>query len=267
MCLCLVRILHGQEPFSRDEALKQLYNQYDAEKKTANWVCVKGQEHAAWPCWKEYSTVSISVLLVAQVQEQGVEEAYFVASAKPANAPLGYECHACRPAIGIAVFAWKAPHWALQSGNPAVGFYGGWGGPPGVDIAQIGPEKHGILLSNSDMAQGFAWSARSLLIPISSTVDEVWSIQDEQDNLGAIDPDDKLNKQVAYRSSAAVRFCANYQEANSSSDYFDIEVISRGTDREDYNHPLKKENWTEIYRFSNGKYRLLQHADFIEIKK
>jgi len=264
--ICQFAVLHGQEPLSREEALKQLYDHYDAAKNTANWICVKGQEHAAWPCWTEYSTVSISVLLVAQVQEQGVEKTYLAASAKPGSAPLGYECHACRPAIGVAVFAWKAPHWVLQSANLAVGFFGGWGDPPGVDLVEIGSNKYGVLVSTDDMAQGFAWSQKHLFINVATTIDEVWSIQDEQDNLGAVDSDDKLNKEVAYRSSAAFRFSADYQEANSSSDYFDIEVISRGTDREDYSHPLKQENWTEVYRFSNGKYRLLRHTDFVETK-
>jgi hypothetical protein len=30
---------------------------------------------------------------------------------------------------------------------------------------------------------------------------------------------------------------------------------------------MKHENWTEIYRFYNGKYNLLRHLDFVEGEK
>jgi len=44
-------------------------------------------------------------------------------------------------------------------------------------------------------------------------------------------------------------------------------VISTGKDREDFNNPIKPENWTEIYRFKDGEYKLLSHKDLIEKPK
>ncbi|MGA3134658.1 MAG: hypothetical protein ABSC88_01560 [Terracidiphilus sp.] len=271
ICLCALYALPAQEPISRDEALKQIYSQYDAGKETAKWVCTKDQEretaHEGWPCWKEYSTVSISVELIAEVQEGSAEKVYLVTSAKPANNPNGYDCHACAPAIGVGVFTWQAEHWVLESANAAVGFYGGWGSPPWIELMQVGPEKHGLLLSFDDMGQGYAWSFKRLLTPLGKTISDVWSIETEKDNLGAIDPDDKLNKQVPYRSTAAFKFYADLSYDGGSPDYYDIEVISRGEDRADFDHPMKHENWTEIYRFKDGKYRLLSHKDFVEVKR
>jgi hypothetical protein len=104
-------------------------------------------------------------------------------------------------------------------------------------------------------------------MPLDKTVSEVWSIEDEQDNAGAYDPSDKLNKQAPYRSSAAFKFFAVGSNDGGSTDYFDLEVISRGQDRKDYGHPVKQENWTEVYRFSDGKFRLLNHRNFVEINK
>jgi len=158
-------------------------------------------------------------------------------------------------------------HWVLESANAAVGFYGGWGSPPRIELVQIGPEKHGVLLSVDDMGQGYASSFKRLLTPLGKTVSEVWHIEDEQDNFGAIDPNDKLNRQVPYRSVSAFKFNAGLSYDGGSPDYYDIEVISRGEDRVDFDHPLKHENWTEIYRFKDGKYRLLSHKDFVEIKR
>jgi hypothetical protein len=268
-CLTAVGLLRAQEPFSQTEALKQIYNQYDAEKKTAQWVCTKAQQaeplHEGWLCWKEYATVSVSVELMVEVKEGDTEKVYLAASAKPANFPDHYECHACAPAIGMGVFVWQEQHWVLQSANAAIGFYGAWGDPPGIELVKIGPEKHGVMLSIDDLAQGYAWSTRTLLATVDRTVKEIWSIQDEQDNLGAIDPDDKENDQTPYKSAATFKFFPAKNE--SSMEYFDIEVISTGNDREDFNHPIKPENWTEIYRFKGGKYKLLSHKDFIEVKR
>lgn len=266
-CLFAINALSAQDLLSRDKALHQLYHEYDAAKKTAPWVCGLDRDHPnaenGWPCDRDYATVSIAVLLMAEVQEDGTDKVYLVASARPANPPNGFECHACRPAIGVAVFKWQGESWILQCANPATGFYGAWGDPPGVDLVKVGPEKHGLLLSERDLAQGFAWSSAMLLLPISGKVTESWRIQDEQDNLGAYDPTDKLNKQVPYRSSAAFKFIAA-DHLDGSADYYDIEVESRGEDRKDLDHAVKQENWTETYRFTGGKYRLIRHTDFIE---
>jgi hypothetical protein len=275
MCLGAMGALQAQEPLSQDEALKQIYSQYDAAKHTAHWVCTKEQEkdgmHTGWPCDKDNETVYVSVELTAEVQEGSAKKTYFAISAKPINpetgdySGAGYNCHGCSVAVGAGVFTWKGQQWVLESASAAVGFYGEWGHPPGIELVQVGPEKHGLLLSVNDEAQGFAGSNKILLLPINRTVAEVWFIEDENDNLGRIDPNDKSNHEVPYKSSATFKFFA----ANDgvSREYYDIEVISRGKDREDFGHPIKPENWTEIYRFKDGKYKLLSHKDFIEVKK
>jgi hypothetical protein len=269
--LSAVSIMQAQEPLSQTEALKQIYSQYDAEKGTAQWVCTKGQQrdspHEGWLCWKEYATVSVDIDLMAEVSEGSTKKVYIVTSAKPTNYPDNYECHACAPAIGVAVFAWQADHWALESANAAVGFYGGWGGGPlEIELVQIGLEKHGLLLSDGDEGQGFSSSFKNLLAPLGNTINQIWSIEDEQDDEGAYDPTDKFAPHVLYRSSAAIRFYAVELSGDTSTFYYDIEVISRGNSSKDNIH-LKPENWTEIYRFKDGKYRLIQHNDFTEIQR
>lgn len=269
-CLCAAWPLRAQDRLSVIDALGQLYSGFDPDHSTAQWVCTKEQEddssHPGWPCWKEYVTVQVSVELMAEVGENGTDKVYLVASAKPAGYPEGYTCHACQPAIGAAVFVAQEGNWALQSSNPAIGFYGGWGDSPRVDLVRAGPDKRGFMLSKEDIAQGYAWSTKVLLLPFNRTVVEAWSIEDEQDNAGAIDPTDKLNKQQPYHSSAAFRFYAPDSDHVSFDDYYDIEVISRGKNTKGPNASLKPEDWTEIYRLEDGKYRLLRHTEFIEVK-
>lgn len=270
--LCSAITSLGQSPFSTDEALKQLYHDYDPATKTAQWVCTKEQLreglHTGWQCWKEDTTVSVSVILMAQVPEGDATRVYLATSAKPAHDPMGeYNCHGCAPAIGAAVFVWKSQGWALESANAAIDFLGGWGEPPSVDLVAVGSEKHGLVLSSDDEGQGFSSSFKELLIPLGKGIENVWGIEDESDDVGAIDPDDKANSPPLYHSSAAIRFFAAEDVNEDNGGYYDIEVISRGTSWQGWNHPVRPENWTEIFTFKDGKYRLSHRTMFSEVKK
>jgi len=268
---CVLSTAQAQTPLSRDEALKQLYHEYDATNATAQWICTKDQiqslKRAGWLCRDEDVTVTISVLLMAEVDDGN--EIYLVASAEPAKDPSGYGCHTCAPAIGVAIFAWKADRWIMQSANTATGFYGGWGHPPDVDFVTIGPYKHGLMLSLDDDGGGFTSSSKALLAPIDKTVREIWSIPVEEDDYGAYDPTDSYAEHVRYRSSVGINFIANDESINEDTyknSYYDIEAISRGKKLTARNR-LKDENWTDIYRFSNSKYRRVQHHVFSEIRR
>jgi hypothetical protein len=273
--LCATTASLCQSPFSTEEALKQLYHKYDPAKGTAQWVCTNEQQ-AKEPdrlCQylqdgniKDDTTVSVSVILTAQVPEGEVSRIYLATSVIPARFPGEFDCHACVPATGAAVFVWQGQRWVLESANVAADYLGGWGEPPRVDLITIGPQKHGLLLSWTDMAQGFVSSSKVLLAPLGKSVEEVWDLSDEDDNMNAIDPNDKLLSMPACRASAAFRFLAGDEAISDKSDYYDIEVISRGLSFLDYDHPATRENWTEVYTFSDGKYRLSHRKTFVEVK-
>jgi len=264
--------LHSQGPFSVDDALKQLYHKYDPATKTAQWVCTKEQSaegmHAGWPCTDEYKTVSLQVILTEQVREGDVTRTYLAISAKPADNSDGpYNCHACATATGAAVFSWQGQRWAMESADAAIAFYGGWGDPPRVELVAVGPQKHGLILSWDDLAQGFAASSKSLLVPIGKTINEVWAIGDESDDDDAIDPNDKTESPPHYHSSSTIRFVPVKGVIGSVSDYYNIEVVSRGTSWEGYGHRVKPANWTATYAFRDGKYRMIRKTVSVEVKK
>jgi hypothetical protein len=277
--ICLCGILRAQTPLSQDEALKQMYGNYDSNTKTTTLPCTEAQRadnektHGSWwPCYKDDSMVSIQVILMAAVPtwtdpKHKTDETYLVTSAVPAHDPSGFECHACQPAIGVAQFIWQDQRWKLETANATVGFYGSWGGPPFVDLVAIGPSRYGVLVSVEDGGQGYTDGYKWLLAPIGKTVAEVWNIQDEQDDFGAYDPKGVDGPSIRYRSAAAIRFSCIFDDscANGNS-YFDIEVISRGLDARGTKTSLKPQNWTNIYQFKDGKYQLVQHQQFIEKK-
>jgi hypothetical protein len=126
------------------------------------------------------------------------------------------------------------------------------------------------MLSLDDDGGGFASSGKALLAPIDKTVREIWSLPVEEDDYGAYDPTDSYAEHVRYRSSVGINFIANDEssinEDTYKNSYYDIEAISRGKKLSARNR-LKDENWTDIYRFSNGKYRRVRHRVFSEIRR
>ena len=55
-------------------------------------------------------------------------------------------CFACLPIIGAAVFSKEGGKWVLEAENKYVGMTGGYGVLGGdVGLAEVGPEKHGIV--------------------------------------------------------------------------------------------------------------------------
>jgi hypothetical protein len=269
---CFYGILRAQTPLSQDEALKQMYGNYDASTKTATLSCTHAQKvdnskkHGSWwPCYEDDSVVSVEIILMATVPK--IEETYLVTRAVPAHDPLGFDCHSCEPAIGVAQFVWQDQKWKLERANATVGFYGSWGNPPFVNLMAIGPSQYGVLLSIDDGGQGYMFGSKWLLAPIGKTVSEVWNIQDELDNFGAYDPKGVDGPLIRYRSAAAIRFSCIFDDSCANGNgYFDIEVISRGLDETGPKTSLKAQNWTDVYQFKDGKYKLVRHQRFLETK-
>lgn len=277
--ICLCGFLRAQTPLSKDDALKQLYGNYDPSTKTATLSCTDAQRvdnektrSSWWPCYEDSSVVSVETMLMATVAtwtdpKHKSEETYLITSAVPAHAASKFDCHSCDPAIGVAQFVWQSQKWELEKANATVGFYGSWGSPPFVDLVAIGPSRYGVLLSVNDGGQGYTFGSKWLLAPIGKTVAEVWRIQDEQDDFGAYDPKGVDGPSTRYRSAAALRFSCIFNDSCANGNgYFDIEVISRGLDESGPKRSLKPQNWTNVYQFKDGKYKLVQHQQFIETK-
>jgi hypothetical protein len=257
----------------------QMYGTFDPSAKTATLSCTDQQRvdnektrGSWWPCYKDSSVVSVEIILMATVpvwidSKHKIEETYLVTSAVPAHAALGFECHSCEPAIGVARFVWQDQTWKMENANATVRFYGSWGRPPFVDLVAIGPSHYGVLLSTDDGGQGYMYGYKWLLAPIGKTVTEVWKIQDEQDNFGAYDPKGVDGPSIRYRSAAAIRFSCIFDDSCANGNgYFDIEVISRGLNVAGPKSSLKAQNWTDVYQFKDGKYKLVRHQVFIETK-
>jgi hypothetical protein len=252
-------VVSAQTPLPPDEALAQIYKNYDPAKHQAKWSCSPSQKsddpakRDGWTC-DEGEVVRVSLLLISQSQEGQEWKTYVVASASPGENPRDFECHGCAPAIGVAVLVWQDDHWLLRNSNAAVGFYGSWGGgPDDVELVGIGPARHGVILWTSGGGQGYHESEKHLIAPAQNTADEIWTLNDETDDSGAYDPTDKFAPHRRYYAEVAFKFIYV-----GNDDYYDILAMSRGTDG------IGKANWTKQYRFRDGQYRLFRTATYGE---
>jgi hypothetical protein len=257
--------LQAQEPLSRAEALRQLYQHYDDANKTAQWVCAKDRKTDD-PCWEGAdATVSIAPLLTAEVNEDGIEKMYLVASAKPADG--SYECHVCAPTIGAAVFALNSGQWVLQSKNEVTGFFGTFGLPADIDLVMVGPKLHGIMITNAYGGQGYVESTKTLLLPLAATVNDVWSTKDQQDDRG----DDfglerSLSHRLRYLSSAGIRFrWVGGPENDLRNDYYNIEVVSHRKSVRIDTLWIKQKYWEDTYQFNGSKYLRVSHEQLTKV--
>ncbi len=246
---------NAQEPLSRDEALGQLYQHYDDTNRTAQWVCPNDRTKDD-PCWDgEDAKISIAPLLIAEVNEDGIERTYVVASAEPSNKDR-WECHVCGPAIGVAVFAMKSGQWILQCKNAATGFFGSFGQPGDVNLVAVGPHRHGVMLSADFGGQGYYESTETLLLPIGANITQVWSekvkLDDEGDDGGV---ERKISNRLRYTSFSGISFYwIGGPDGSLRHDYYDIATISHRSSYRIRTRWTKEEYWHDTYRFDGNKY-------------
>jgi len=251
---------------SRAEALRQLYQHYDDSNKTAQWVCAKDRKNDD-PCWDgDDATVSITPLLTAGVNEDGIQRTYIVASAKPSNKD-SYECHLCGPAIGVAVFAFESGQWVLKSKNEATGFFGSFGEPGDVNLAAVGPHRYGVMLFTDFGGQGYYESTETLLLPLAANVTQVWSVTVKQDDMGDDEgPERRISHRLRYLSSSGISFYwTGGPEGSLRNYYYDIAVVSHRSSYRFRTHWVRQEYWEDTYQFNGSKYLRTSHQKLTKI--
>src|SRR5688572_343463 len=120
-----------------EEALKQVYGGPVWEsKQLARHFRESAQTRA-------FVTLAFS----ASFTEGGQQKTVVVAKLTPK--PLAeYQCHACLPLIGGAVFVRAGDAWQVESRTHIIDFGSAWGSR--FSVAQIGPDRYGVLHHRED---------------------------------------------------------------------------------------------------------------------
>jgi len=201
--------------------------------------------HGMWLCPKDRMDCptgegpdEVDVLKVAVVMERSEVIAYAVTSLND-----DFDCHACAPLLGMAVFTWREHRWRVQRARADATRFGTFGDPPTVSIVQIGPHLHGMMLTLRSMGQGYSTTSKKLLAVSESSIATIWdaTISESEDRI------ETVGRATVAKMRASYRFVPN-----GDSDHFDLLVASRG--RGYLEGKLAAENWNDTYHFEDGTY-------------
>jgi hypothetical protein len=163
-----------------------------------------------------------------------------------------HDCHACAPQLGMAIFVWRKAHWQLERERPDASFLGTFGAAPTAKFVRIGPRAHGFLLTLGTLGQGYEETMASLLAPSGPSIETVWQGILYQ-HLEQEDAVDKSVRDIP-NMNASIHFAPL-----RNSDHYQLIVAmhGRGYDPSNRTSEVRPLNRTDIFRFANGKYQLL----------
>jgi len=226
--------------FAVADAMKALYGNYDPAKKISIYKLTKTFQNSYFD---KPGKVAVYPFLVAGASDSGTTKVFMLTYAIPAGAPI-FDCHACAPVIGVAVFAKKNGSWAAESALNAFNPLGNWGGPPNAEIVRIGPDRAAFQLTPGGTNQGETFSLVMFLVPWQGGIREVFEAQTdwpEQTDCG-----DGMG--YCRDVSAEVSF-----ERGANPDYDDIVVKLSATETDSHDKDVQVHR-VQRWNFADGKY-------------
>lgn len=232
------------QTFDIAQAMRMLYGNYDVKKQIS--VASLPKDKLSLPGAGE-GPLTVRPLFHAFLSDGGVQSFMLVTYA----VPPAYGCHGCAPVIGMAVYSQKGLNWKMDASNRAVTLAGGWGEPPkDVKLVQIGPNRHGVQVTDVGGGQGETTTVLKLLIPWNGAVNLGLERIVADDDSGDCGPEESL---PCYANRRTLTFIPN-----EKGEYYNLELKLMGTDLPvsdaDNSKRARKVTGVESLKFENGKY-------------
>jgi hypothetical protein len=235
------------EAFDIVQAMKMLYGNYDMKKQTS--VASLPKEKSSFPAAGE-EQMTIRMLFNAFSGDAGAQSFVLVTYAVPTSGQT-FDCHACAPTIGMAVFSQKGLKWTIDSSSRAITSCGEWGKPPtDIQLVQIGPNRRAVKVVDVGEQNGETTALLQLLIPWNSTVNLGLERIIADDDKGICDPNGGLPCYANHRSATFIR--------NDHVEFYELELKLTGTDfplsDKSAHVRVRKVRGLETFKFENGTY-------------
>jgi hypothetical protein len=235
------------EAFDVAQAMRMVYGNYDLKKQTS--VASLPKEKSSFPAAGE-EQMTVRAFFNAFSGDAGAQSFVLLTYAVPTRD--GFDCHACAPTIGMAVFSQKGLKWTMDASNRAITISGGWGKPPtDIQLVQIGPNRQAVKIIDVGGGQGETVAVLQLLIPWNDTVNLGLERIIADDDNGLCDP----NGLPCYANRRTVTFIPK-----DKVEYYDLELKLTGTDLTKTNAATfraRRVSGLETLKVENGKYVLL----------
>ena len=226
--------------FSLPDAMKELYGNYDPARKSSIFKLTKTFKGSFFD---KPGKVEVQAFLAGGVADSGATKVFLLTFAVPARSPM-FQCHACAPVIGAAVFAKKSGAWSVECENKALSVLGNFGGPPNAEIIRIGPDRGAFELDPGNTFQGETTAETLILLPWKGELSEAFSAKTDWPE----DTDCGDGMGGCRDMSAKISF-----ERGANTDYDDIVVKISATETDAHDKEVqvhREQHW----KFANGKY-------------
>ncbi|MFA6283575.1 MAG: hypothetical protein WCT30_09760 [Desulfurivibrionaceae bacterium] len=158
-------------PFDKQKALKTFYGDLmplkgDEQDGAAIWNNVVVPESLS-RFFQSTAKGKVRIVFDSSYTEDGIEKNVIVTATVPSD--KSYECHACAPLIGAAVFRRSGNGWIMESQNKYANVIGKFGTTENesMGLTKIGPSRYGVVFRGEDFHQGYVSTYVSLLIPFN----------------------------------------------------------------------------------------------------
>lgn len=222
-------------------AMNALYGNYDVTAGASTSVAtVKGEDYINFPPGEKI-TVKPFFVLISTV----TGEAFLATYSVPATGE--FDCHACAPIVGLAVFEKSGASWKVAASEKPDIIFGQYGNPPTAQLFQFGQRHSGIQLSDTDGGQGVVDTQVMLMVSWNGGFSPAWS--------GLVSSDDSM-----YCGPQATSPCYGYKvdlkfEKGANPEYDDLIATTTGTDLTDDATPvIKNVAGVQHLHFADGKY-------------
>jgi hypothetical protein len=236
----------ANESFDDAQAMRMLYGNYSVKQQTSSASLPSGFGNESGAISDQEMTVS--PIFSAFVASPSGRSFVLLASAI-LTSDGDFDCHACSPTIGMAVFSQKGPHWTMDAFNRAVTEAGEFGKPPtDINVVQIGPEHHAVEIIDVDEG-GETTAVLDILVPWNGTVNLGLERIVADDDKGMCGP----GALPCYSNRRTVTFIPS-----DKKEFYDLELELRGTDLVNTGTAAqmraRKVHGVETLRLENGKY-------------
>ncbi|HAS52744.1 MAG TPA: hypothetical protein DCS42_00785 [Nitrospiraceae bacterium] len=222
--------------FNPGKGLAVIKGKYDPKKSYSEWK-PKKQDPMAPPPEDDWPLKTIPF-------KQGtVERLYFFTQ----RADHG-ECQTCGATISAAAMTKVANGWRVDAVARNVLVQGAHGYGHGGELVKIGAERFGVLFETGGGNRGYYAGSKAFVYEHRGKLKDLSIYDTSGDNTGAC-----TEKEKCYSFDSTISFLPALPR-----EFFDILVVTRGTDSERLGDGIIKINRTRRYTFNRGVYTLAQ---------
>jgi len=163
----------------------------------------------------EAGYVYSTVISAFPFREEDNDKYFILTQTKPLEE---YECHACSPVLGGAVFSNEGNIWQIEASERLIMRMGEFGQAPDPELVKIGPDKHGVLFRARYTNQGFSVEETVLIGKVDQSLGVMLS----------------LDTHAAYQGECDYYPCWSYSSdtrfvPGQSPEFYDFIVTTYGT--------------------------------------